>query len=212
MTRTGSTLWKSLESWSSVAFLLGGVAFLASAAITVYDIVVGAELFRLQFGQITVGVGWFCGLVGLLGLYRRLAEHRPWLVRAGAVFVAVGLAGYAIMTVGIVAIVAGVPESNLAALEPVFLPLMLLGSVLTFPLFAFASLLSDRGSRAVGVLLLTPTALFAVNVATPADATIVLVIVAGLAASHLAVGYLLRSGAGPTRREVGAPSGGQRAD
>lgn len=199
-----STLLRSLEAWIGIVFLVGGVMFVASAAITVVDIVAGAEQLRLQLGQATVGFGWIAGLVGLLGLYPGLADRNPWLIRVGAVFVAIGLVGYLILTIGVLAIFAGLPEGDLDPLLPVFLPLMLAGSVLTFPLFGVASLRSDVHSRTVGLLLLCPTLLFAVNVltpTTPTPASLALVLVSGLALVHLAIGYLLQTGRGMVVRD-----------
>lgn len=206
MTQNDSTVWESLERWSATAFLVAGVLFLASAAVTVVDVAVGAEQLRLQLGQATVGAGWFAGLVGLLGLYRRLADRNRWLVRVGAFFVALGLVGYAIMTVGVLAIFAGVPESDLAPLEPVFLPLMLVGSVLTFPLFGVALLRTEGQSRTVGVLLVTQTVVFVVNAATPTPAEFVLLVLIGLLAINLGVGHLLRTASHPTDNGERDPS------
>lgn len=204
MIREGSIPWDTLERWSPAAFLVAGLMFLLSAAITVVDIAVGAEQLRLQLGQATVGAGWIAGLVGLLGLYPGLVDRNRWLVRAGAVFCAIGLVGYAIMTVGVLAIFAGAPEGDLAPLEPVFLPLMLAGSVLPFLLFGVASARTDVYPRGVGALLLVQVAIFVANVltpTTPTPATVVLVVLVGLLLVNVGVGYLLRTGGGRTDRE-----------
>lgn len=193
MPRSESTVWGSLEQWSATAFLVAGVMFVASAAVTVFDIAVGAEQLRLQLGQATVGAGWIAGLVGLLGLYSGLVKTNRWLARAGAFFTAIGLVGYLIMTVGVLAIFAGVPEASLEPAEPVFLPLMLLGSVLTFPLFGVAILRSADYPQIVGLLLVAQTVVFVVNALTPTPATFVLVVLIGLILINLGVGYLLRT-------------------
>lgn len=193
MARIDSAVWRWLKRWRATAFLVAGVMFVASAAVTVVDIAVGAEQLRLQLGQATVGAGWFAGLVGLLGLYPGLVDRNRWLVRVGAVFVALGLVGYAILTVGVLAIFAGVPEGDLAPLEPVFLPLMVVGSVLTFPLFGVAILRTDGQSRTVGILLIAQTVVFVVNAATPTPATLVLVVLIVLLVVNFGVGYLLRT-------------------
>lgn len=184
-------MWNSLEQWSATAFLVAGLLFVASAAVTVVDIAVGAEQLRLQLGQATVGAGWIAGLIGLLGLYPRHVDRDRWPVRVGAVFVAIGLVGYLIMTVGVLAIFSGVPESDLEPLEPVFLPMMLVGSVLTFPLFGLASLRVGNHSRAVGALLIGQTIVFGANVASPSSAEVVFVVLVALVLINLGVGYLL---------------------
>lgn len=200
MSQRATSGWKSLERWSSTLFLIAGTMFILSAVITLIDIAVGAEQFRLQWGQVTVGAGWMAGLVGLLGLYPSLAITDRRLVRIGALLTAIGLIGYVIMTVGILAIIAGVPEADLTPLEPVFLPLMLLGSVLTFPLFGVAILRSDVYPRTVGFLLLAQTIVFVINALTPTPATFVFFVVIGLVLINTGVGYLLRTDSIATER------------
>lgn len=194
MSESGVVPWVVLERWSGTAFLAGAAMFVLSAVITVVDIAVGVEQLRLHLGQVTVGLGWLGGLVGLLGIHRRLAERNRWLVRVGTFFVAIGLVGYVLVTVGFLATFAGAPESVVSSMEPVFVPSMLLGSVLTFPLFGVAVLRTDDQPRRVGLLLFGPTALFAANVATPSAAEVILVVIIGLVLVNAAIGYLLRRG------------------
>ncbi len=195
MPQTSMGMRRRLEEWSPGLFMLAAVMFLLSAAVTVVDIAVGAEQFRLEWGQLTVGLGWLAGLVGLLGLYRILAQWNRWVVRGAALFVGVGLIGYAIMTAGLIAIVAGVPEATLEPLEPLFLPLMLFGSVLTFPLFGIGCVRSDRISSATGVLLIAQTAAFLVNALTPTPAMFVLVVVLVLMLINVGISRLRRADA-----------------
>lgn len=190
---SGPTVWTALERWRATAFLVGGAMFLASAAVTAVDIAVGAEQLRLQLGQTTVGLGWIAGLVGLLGMYPALADRSRWLLRIGLVFTVAGLVGYAIMTAGVVAIIAGLPEADLEPLEPVFLPLMLVGSVLTFPAFGIACLRADDKSRLVGLLLLAQTGTFLANILTPATARVVFLVLVGFVAINVGLGLALRS-------------------
>lgn len=206
MSRTGVVPWESLERWSGNAFLIGGVMFSLSAAITVIDIAVGAEQLRLQLGQATVGAGWIAGLVGLLGLYPGLVSRNRNLVRAAVVFVGLGLVGYVIMTVGVLVIFAGVPEEALSPLQPVFVPLMAVGTALPFPLFGFACFVSDARSRNLAVLLVTPTLLFVANVLTPATAEVVLLVLVGLLLANFAIGYHLRTGRPQTGHGEREPS------
>lgn len=187
-----------LERWRATAFLIAALWFALSVSITAFDIVVGAEQVRLQLGQATVGAGWMAGLVGLLGLYPRLVDRQRSLVRVGLVFTVVGLVGYAIMTVGVLAIFAGVPEGDVQPLQPVFLPLMLAGSVLTSPVFGLAILRSDARSRLVGMLLVAQTLVFIANALTPTPATVVFVVLLGLLLINVSVGHLLRTGRGVT--------------
>lgn len=202
MARAISNAWAVLERRSATAFLVGGGMFLLSGAVTVFDIAVGAEQFRLQLGQATVGAGWIAGLVGLLGLYPELADWKRWAMRGGVAAIVLGLVGYVIMTAGVLAIYAGVPESTLEPLQPVFLPLMLIGSVLPFPLFGLAVLRSDRYRQGIGGLLIGQTLVFLANIVTPTPATVVLVVLVGLIIVNVGVGYMLRRERNPKHAEV----------
>ncbi len=194
------------ERWSPRLFLLAGVMLLLSAAVTVVDLAVGAETFRLQWGQLTVGLGWMAGLLGLLGINGILADGNRWLARIRAVLVGIGFVGYAIMTAGLVAIVAGIPEGELAALEPIFLPMMLVGSVLPFPLIGIACIRSDRFPSAMGVLLIAQTVAFIVNALTPTPASFVLVVLLVLMLINVVVGWLLRGAVHRPGRSSVAPT------
>lgn len=201
----GHGRWRKFERWSATAFLVGVVMFVVTAGFNAADVVGGSGHMRLPLKQAFVGAGWTAGLIGLLGMYPKLADRSRWLVRAGAVFTVIGIIGYAVMTVVSLAVFTGILEGSLDSFAPMFLPPVLVGSVLTFPLFSVVSLRSDALSRTLGLLLLGPSIIFVVNVLTPTPPSVVLGIVSGLSLVYFAIGYRLRTETGPTGRGEPAP-------
>lgn len=199
---------RSLARWSSTAFLIAALLMFVDAAIVAANIVTGEEGF-LVLGQAFVGAAWTGALIGLLGLYPGLADRSRWLSRAGAVFAAVGVVTFAVMAVASLVYYAGIPAGDFDAISVLFIPGVLVGSVLGFITFGVASLRTDAYSRTLGVLLLVPAVLVATNIlrfAAGMDAaTITLVIVIGDALAMLAIGYALRAGPEPTGRPEAAP-------
>jgi hypothetical protein len=55
----------SFEAWRVPAFLLGGVLFVANAALVAANIASGTQDPALTLGQAFVGAGWTCAFVGL---------------------------------------------------------------------------------------------------------------------------------------------------
>ena len=138
--------------------------FAVAAAVVVVAIVAG-EWGRLALvAEAFMGAGWVGGLVGLLGLYRALADRSRWLARAGVVFAVLGVVAFVVLVVVVlVAFAAGSRPESFPVPQVVILPGMLSGTVLAFVSFSVASLRSDIHSRAFGSLLLVPTALFLAN-------------------------------------------------
>lgn len=205
MTFRSDGVWDVLERWSSTAFLVGGVMFVVTAGFNAADVAGGAGHTRLPLKQAFIGVGWTVGLVGLLGLYPDLVDRSRRLIRAGVVFTVIGILGYALMTVVSLAAFAGILESGLDSLAPAFLPPVLVGSVLTFPLFGAVVLRSGARSRALGALLLGPPLLFVANVLTPTPPSVVLGVVGGLTLVFFGIGYLLRTETAPSDGAESAP-------
>lgn len=206
-------LWNLLQKWSATAFLVGGGLLVLDAAIVVANIVTGAEHWLL-LGQAFVGAGWTAALIGLLGLYPRLAARSRWLSRAGAVFAVIGAVTFAIMAVAVLVYYAGIPDGEYDAISLFFLPGVLIGSVLGFVSFSVASLRTGVHSRTIGFLLLVPPILVVANilrfVAGMESASITLGIVLGDALAMLALGYILRPRPEPTDRTETSVTGGEK--
>lgn len=203
MSRTGVIPWRSLERWRAGAFLG------AAGSFAVFAMLWGADVFTDIAPRPAVDVfgpsGWVLAFVGLLGLYPGLAGRTARVSRAGAVFTAVGVGGAtvtAVVNLGQLAGLAGQPPAWFAALEL----LMLVGIIPGFLTFAIAVLRTDVQSRALGLLLLVPVLLFAVNIVrvttlgprAPTGAPFVLG--GGQALAFLAIGVVLRGAETSTDR------------
>lgn len=195
--------WQALERWSPTLFLIGGGLVAGHAAIR------GVEAFTAMapppdvFGP----VGYFLAIVGLLGLYPALVDRAPRLARAGAAIAVVPLVGWSWFSIAAFAELAGIvaPASEIIP-GSVFL-VHVVGVVLTYGLFAVASLQAGSSSRLVGVLLLAPPVLMAFLVVAAGvigPSTVGAFIVGSLQAGvHLSIGGVLRAGAAPARVPVG---------
>lgn len=186
-------------------FLAGAAILVGAAAIVLYDVFQGTEL-RLPYGQVFVGGGWTAVSLGLLGLYRDLRTRNRWLGRVSAALAVIGVLGYGVMTVLFAAAALGVlPESTLEGLTPVFLPGVLVGTFLAFPVAAVGSLLADVQPRAVGVLLFAPPVIFVTNVLTGSNAESIFGVLVALILLYGTLGYLLRTGTPATERQQPTP-------
>lgn len=205
--------WKSLEELSATAFLIAAAMFLVDAAL-VGGVIAGAGDRLMLLGQAFVAAGWIAGFVGLIGLYPELADRSRRSARAGLVFVAVGLVVFVVMGIASLVYFTGISSGDLAALVPIFLPGIVIGSVLGFLTFGATSLRSDVHSRSVGVLLvvlgLFPVANILSGLAGVQSEFGTLAIVLGLSLVNAAVGYRLRGERDSTER-VGAGRPGEPA-
>lgn len=190
-------VWKWIERRSAKAFLIGGLLMAVDAVLVTANIVTGTEQLLL-LGQAFVGVAWTAALLGLLGVYPRLADRSRWLSRAGAVFAVIGVIVFATMSVTVLVYYAGIPVGEYSDIGQFFIPGVLIGSVLAFITFSAASLRTDVHSGTFGILLLVPAVLVVANilrfVVGLESATITLGIVIGDAVVMLAIGYLLLNG------------------
>jgi len=205
-----NSIWSPLELWRATAFLLAGMILAINAAIVAAEVVAGVENWR-TLGQIFVGAGWTAAFIGLLGLYPGLADRSRWLSRAGAFFAVIGAIVFAVMGVASVGYYTGILAGDMTALVPLFLPGVVLGSILGFVTISVASLRTDVYSQTVGVLLLIPPTLVILNLITGItgieSATATLAIVIGDTLAMLAIGNVLRKGEVPTDHpEVESPS------
>jgi hypothetical protein len=191
-----------LERWSPTLFLVSGVilvGFAASlAAIGLMDMSLPRNVFA--------GAGFTLAFLGLLGLYPGLADWSPRLARAGAVFAVLGALGFAVTFVLGVAEAGGITPP--AWVEPIQL-LNIIGLVLGFFVFGVGTLRTDMYTRHLGVLLLVPAVVFAVNLVrvgvlgawTPSWAPFLLGSLQAL--TMLAIGYSLRVESTATERAEG---------
>lgn len=200
--------WPALERWSPTLFLAGGGLVAGHAAIR------GLEAFTAMapppdvFGP----VGYFLAIVGLLGLYPALVDRAPRLARAGAAIAVVPLVGWSWFSIAAFAELAGIVSAASAMIPgPVFL-VHVVTLVLTYGLFAVASLRAGRSLRLVGALLLAPPILMSTMVVAAAvvgNSTSGAFLVGSLqAVVHLSIGGVLRAGAAPARVPVGDRSPG----
>lgn len=201
--------WSSLERWSATAFLIGGSLMVVDAAFVAANIVTGTERF-LFLGQAFVGAAWTAALIGLLGLYPGIADRNRWLSRAGVVFAVIGVVTFAAMAVSVLVYYAGIPQGEYDAIGMLFIPGVLVGSVLGFVVFGIASFRTDDRSWTFSVLLLVPAILVLANllrfIAGNESVIVTLGIVIGDALAMLAIGYVLRNKSPQTTREVAAES------
>lgn len=203
MSFVGTALWESLEKRSGLAFLIGGVIFIADTAVVSIHLVNGTE--PGAFGQAFVGASWTAAFIGLLGFYSMLSTRSYWLSRVGAVFAVIGGITMASMAVTSLGYFTGLLAGSLSDLIMFFLPGVFLGIVLGFGSFGIACLRTDIYTRRIGLLLLILPLTFLFNLGTgvadiggkPKILTVVVV----LALTMLSIGYLLRSGTAVVARE-----------
>lgn len=194
-------IWASLELRRASAFLLAGIILGINAVIVAAEVVVGVERWRV-LGQIFVGAGWTAAFIGLLGLYPRLADGSRWLSRAGALFAAIGAVVFTVMGLASFVFYTGIVDGDMTALVPLFLPGVIIGSVLGFVAMSVASLRTDVYSQNIGILLLVPPALVITNLLTAIvgieGATSTLAVVVGDTLAMLAIGITIRGIDGPS--------------
>ncbi len=200
-----SGLLTPLEGWSAPAFLVAGGFFGINAAIVATGIATNSERLIMLLGQTFVGAGWTAAFIGMLGLYPALADRSRWLVRVAAALIAFGVVVFAVMAVASLLYYLGIPNGDFAAVVPLFLPGVVLSSILGVGLLSVASLRTDVHSRTVGLLLLALPLIVVTNILAGVVAGIdspvgTLVIVIALVLVNVAIGYRLRTEDVPTDR------------
>lgn len=192
MARARTGISRTLERWSPTLFLIGGALVVGHAAVRGIEAFTDLAPPPDVFGP----PGYLLALAGLLGLYPALVARTPRLVRVAAGVATVPLAGWAVLTAGTLAEALGL--LTLAAVLPgavyvVHLTIL----ILTYTLFAVATLRAGVHTRGLGLLLLVPPLLMgallvgAVTMANPVVGAFV--IGSGQAAVHLAIGGILRT-------------------
>lgn len=205
------TQWQSLEQWRKTAFLLGGIIFVADAALVAFNIAAGVEDPNLMLGQTFIGAAWTAAFIGLLGMYPSLADRSHWLARIGAIFAVLGAIVMAAMGAVFLGYFTGVLSGDPSSIAMYFLPGVFLGIVLGFGSFGVASLRTDIYSQWVGglFLLLPLTFLFNIgsHIAGFSSLTSVLAVVCVLALTMLSLGNLFRTGNARAEHEEVEASG-----
>lgn len=208
MSTVHTRIQSAFEGRSADAFLVAGVLLLASPTH------VGLELFLdvpLPSWLVALFVlpGLFATLVGLAGLYPRIADRAPRLGLVGGVITVVAGAILLILLGWVLGNSLLTAVSGLALGTPPGAVFMLLSVSLTlaFVLFGIASMRFAVPSRSVGFLLLSfalpwVTGLSATAVYGPTfPAWLTAVIYGPIPFVLLATGYMLRLNTAPTTRE-----------
>jgi len=210
-----SAVFDFFEQRRPTLFFLGAAMFIVSAALNGIQIVAGTERLSLMVGEAFIAGGWMAGLLGLLGLYPGLTDRSRWLSRAGAVFAVIGLLAFAVLAVAsLYAFVAGYEPGNFPIPIVYVIPGVFVGSLLAFVSFSGAALWSDDLPQILSLVLLVPSAIFVTNLfilpaifgSGPTPPAVGIVVVAGLALTMLAIGYLLRAEPEPTDHSEPAPA------
>lgn len=205
--------WGRIERWKGVAFMLGGLIFVVDTALVAMHLFAGTEPGAV--GQGFVGAAWTASFVGLLGLYPRVVERTRRLAQAAAVFAVIGGIAMAAMGITSFAYALGIPGGELGDVVMYFLPGVFLGIVFGFGLFAVACLRTGAyPARVAGLLLVLPlTFLFnlGTGIAGVNPLEKVLAVVAVLAVTKLAIGFLLHNGSGVADAEVAETAGDSTA-
>jgi hypothetical protein len=185
-----------LEGARAVAFVIGGAIFVADVALLASHVAAGTE--PAAFAQSLVGAAWTASFIGLLGTYPSLSSGSRWLARIGAVFAVIGGITMAVMALASLGYSAGLLDGTLSDVVMLFLPGVSLGIVFGFGLFGVVILRTETYSRTVGLLFLVLVLTFLFNlgsgIAGFGTLMTVLGVVAVLAVTKLALGYLFRTG------------------
>lgn len=193
-----TAVWEWLEAWSAAAFFAAGGVLVLPALSGGLAALTGVEPPGWMTG-VLVATGVAVGLVGLVGFDPLLADAAPRLSLAGTLVAGVaGLAAFGTflaVLVGAVRPAVGTPVGPLSAV-------MLLGTAVSFLLFAVGCLRSGVPSRGVGLALLGPPAVLVAMLATTAGLVEGTSPAVGalLAGAHAAVGVVLRAESVPADR------------
>lgn len=197
----------AVERWSPALFLFAGVLLVGYAALN--GLAAVTETAYTTVEDVVGPAGFVLGFVGALGLYPALADRSPTVARTGAVCLGLGAAGFSVITMNGITVLAG---GQAVASTGAPLLLVALGMIPGYVAFGVASRRSGQVSRTVGLLLFGPAVIFTVMLFQPpvygalglfSEATMAwsnFVISAGQAAAHLVIGYTLRASATPGGR------------
>lgn len=141
--------WESLEKWSAIAFVMGGLLFLLNTILEGlgrYTTILGEPTF-VNF--LIYAVALILSLVGMLGFYRLLAERVPRLAQTAALVVGIAGIGFILLILwASITTILNRPD------PPGALLILSLGAiVLGIILFTLASLRTHVPSPKVSLLL-----------------------------------------------------------
>jgi len=214
MSQPDTGLWATLERHRSTAFLVAGLMFAIDVAIVSAVMTTASEDLML-LGQAFIAAGWTAGFVGLLGVYPGLADRRRRLARVGLGCSLIGIVVFAVMAVASLAYFSPLLSGDLSTLVPLFLPGVIIGSVIGFITVGATTLSTGAHARPVGALFvvlgLFPVVNIGSGIAGFQSLTATLAIVTGLTLCNLAVGYLLRTEDGATGAVEADTAGGPAA-
>ena len=203
-----------LGRWSPTLFLLGGVLLVGYAALNGMAAATDESLVLVE--DVLGPAGFLLGFVGALGHYPGLVDRNAGLARLGALCLLVGTAGFAVITVHGIGVLAGVLEGTVPL---VLLLVVAVGMVPGYASFAVASLRDVGQPRTVGLLLALPAFVFATMLSQPfvygalglfTETTMAwsnFGISSLQAFAHLAIGYALRDGVARASHALPAPDG-----
>lgn len=184
---------RNYETWSAIAFLLAGVLWLLDAV----SLIVNQFLAPTPVTTALVGVAFVAGILlsvlGVVGLYPRLAPETPLLARA-----AVG--AIALVGVGLVALIllSLVLPSLPSFLQVGLFRLLIVALLLSFLLLGWGSVQTTTPSKLVGLLLLGIGMAYAVhfgwNAVQPTSTWRPIVSTGAQTILALGLGYALLSG------------------
>lgn len=142
--------WKTLERWSPWLFLTAGLL------LAVYALLNGLEASTdMTFEQKGLEVAYVLGFLGLLGLYPKTVDRRPWLVRVGAIAAGLGVIAFSVFTLNNVAEFAGLVSGDPPGWS-IFAMMAAVGFILGYFAFAAAVLRSNSLPKIIGLVLLVP--------------------------------------------------------
>lgn len=209
MATRGRLPWASLETWSTTAFLVGGLLWLLDTTLLGIELFAGVSILGTPgpLNPILYLTGTVAACVGLLGFYPELANHAPRTARVASGIVAIAGATISVSLFWFVSVtILNQPDPPFALLV-----LSILGVALGFVLFGVAGVRTGVPSRTVGSLLLAVVAAIVGWIAlglvvyggsppawtSPAVGAVMSLLL-------LVIGYTLRTG--PTTTPAGEPA------
>lgn len=140
--------------------------------------------------------GLVFGFIGLLGLYPKLVDQSPKLVKTGGLLAVLGVVGGTVTSVWHIGVLAGVVPADTPVYIGIFSVGILLGMIPGYLSFGIASLRTDIHSRTVGFLLLAVPAVVTVMllsvVTSLSSANSAVILASGQALAHLGLGVTLQ--------------------
>lgn len=203
--------WGALERWGAEAFLLAGVMLLASPAHIGLELYMDVPLPSWIVASVILP-GLIATLVGLFGLYPRIAKRAPRMASLGGLFTTLAGMTLVVLLGWILGDRVLTAASGMAINSPPDFAFLILAITMTlaFVLFGIASLRVAVPSRLVGALLLSFALPWIVSLAATSvygsalPRWLTLAIYGPIPVVMLATGYTLRIKSVPATRENSA--------